>query len=275
MFSNYKIIYSDLDGTFLDHETYSYDDSVPTFHLLTEKKIPVVFSSSKTLAELESLWEELPGHAPFITENGAAIFIPDGFFEFPVHESRIHSQFKVIELGTAYPKLLKILRKLEADFPGKLKGFCDMTADELASDSGLTVDSARKAKKREYSEVFTLIRFTPDLENAIIKKIKQYGFKCSRGGRYYQLHGDNNKGSAVRALNRLFEKAYGPIRTFGVGDSLNDLPLLESVDVPVLVKKHTGHYENKIIKQLPHVRLADDIGPKGWAMAVEEIIAEL
>jgi mannosyl-3-phosphoglycerate phosphatase len=276
MASDHKIIiYSDLDGTFLDHQSYSYDDSFPALQVLTQKGIPVIFCSSKTLAELETLWDDLPGKAPFITENGAAIFIQGDFFKFPVHESRIHSKFKVIELGTNYPKLLEVFRSLKADFPGKLKGFCDMTVDELAADSGLTAENARKAKKRGYSEVFKIVGSDNDLEKGIVNKVEHYGLKCSKGGRYYHLHGDNDKGSAVKALNRLFKKAHGRIRSFGIGDSLNDLPMLESVDVPVLVKKNTGYHEKKIIEYLPHVRLADGIGPRGWALAAGEIMAEL
>ena len=62
--------------------------------------------------------------------------------------------------------------------------------------------------------------------------------------------------------------------TVGIGDSLNDFGFLKLVDVPVLVKKNTGAYEKKIIERLPHVRLADDIGPKGWTRAVKKILRE-
>jgi mannosyl-3-phosphoglycerate phosphatase len=276
MLSEHKIIvYSDLDGTFLDHKSYSYAESLPALKLLTEKGIPVVFCSSKTQMELETIWEELPGKGPFITENGAAIYVPVDFFDFQIHESRIKNLFKVIEMGFSYDQVLECFRTLQVDFPEKLIGFSNMTEEELATDSGLSVHNARLAKQREYSEVFKFIDFDPKNKNFILKKIEEYGFQWSKGGRYYHLHGQYDKGKALTVLNLLFEKAYGRIRTFGVGDSLNDLALLGSVDVPVLVKKHTGHYEKKIIKQLPHVRLADGIGPKGWTLAVEEIIAEL
>ena len=62
--------------------------------------------------------------------------------------------------------------------------------------------------------------------------------------------------------------------TMGIGDSLNDLPLLEAVDTPVLVKKSTGTYDAHILERLPHARLAGDIGPKGWSMAVKRIIRD-
>ena len=48
---------------------------------------------------------------------------------------------------------------------------------------------------------------------------------------------DNDKGKAVRALKELYSEKFLEIKTIGLGDSLNDLPMLEAVDVPVLVKR--------------------------------------
>jgi predicted mannosyl-3-phosphoglycerate phosphatase (HAD superfamily) len=83
------IVYSDLDGTFLDHRTYSCADSLNAFHLLTGHGVPIVFCSSKTRAEIETILEELPVKNPFIIENGAAIYVPLDFFQFPIHQTQI------------------------------------------------------------------------------------------------------------------------------------------------------------------------------------------
>jgi mannosyl-3-phosphoglycerate phosphatase len=268
------VIYSDLDGTFLDHHTYSYAESLPALHMLEEKKVPVIFCSSKTRAEFEPLRQELPGNAPFITENGAAIYIPSDFFDFPIQVGRIDESFIVIEMGSPYARLKECFQKLKSEFPGKLIGFSDMTGKEVAAASGLSIHQARLAKQREYSEVFKFTGTDEKTNGRILIKIEEYGFKWSKGGRYFHLHGDNDKGKAVKKLNTLFGRARGRIVTFGIGDSLNDLPLLEIVDVPVLVKKGTGTYDKQVLERLPHVRLADGIGPKGWSLAVKGIIAD-
>ena len=56
----------------------------------------------------------------------------------------------------------------------------------------------------------------------------------------------------------------------GIGDSLNDLPMLLSVDIPVLVQKPGGVWEEI---NVPYLYRVDGIGPEGWARAVEKIIS--
>lgn len=269
------VVYSDLDGTFLDHRTYSFAESLPALRRLVGKGVPVVFCSSKTQAEIETLWEKLPGKSPFIAENGAAVVVPKGFFPFPIHETRVRDRFRIIELGEPYEQVIARFRRLKGQFPGTLKGFSDMTDEEVALDTGLSIDGARRARNRQYSEVFKITDGNPAAERLVVDKIKEFGYRCSKGGRYYHLHGRSDKGLAVRALNRLFEKAHGPITTVGIGDSLNDLPMLAAADRPVLVRKPGGRHDREVMDLLPGVRPVDGIGPKGWALIAEEIAVGL
>jgi mannosyl-3-phosphoglycerate phosphatase len=59
--------------------------------------------------------------------------------------------------------------------------------------------------------------------------------------------------------------------TIGLGDSLNDLPLLESVDIPVLMGNKDGSCEQSIEEKL-EVRRAEGIGPRAWNRAVLDLI---
>jgi len=269
------VIYSDLDGTFLDHSSYSYSQSLPAFRRLIQKSIPVIFCSSKTRLEMELLWKEISARDPFITENGGSIYIPVHYFPFPIPGASRHDVFEGIGLGIPYGELLQIYRKLQETFPGHLMGFSDMSTKQIAENSGLTLNAARLAKQREFSVVFQIIDADFDMINQIIDKIKEYGLGCTRGGRYYHLHGDHDKGSAVRFLNELFRKIYDPFFTIGIGDSMNDLPLLKAVDQPVLVKKISGRYEDLEVNSLPHICLMNGIGPLGWAEVVNQILADL
>jgi mannosyl-3-phosphoglycerate phosphatase len=270
---NQLIIYSDLDGTFLDHQTYSCDDSVGAFRLLTDHGVPIIFCSSKTRAEIEILLEKLPGKNPFIIENGAAICIPHHFFQFAISEAKIHDRYHIIELGTPYNQVIQHFHRLQEQFPKALMGFSDMTIAEVSFDAGLSIDQAKYAKQREYSEVFKFIDHNSEIKGRVIKLIEAYGFMCMQGGRYYHLHGRHDKGHAVKILNRLFEKAHGRIMTVAIGDSLNDLPMLAVVDKPALVKKIDGSHDQEIRHRLPHVYFSDGIGPKGWSLTVKEITA--
>ena len=46
------IIFSDLDGTLLDHHTYSFENAQPALDLVKKNNIPLILVSSKTRMEM-------------------------------------------------------------------------------------------------------------------------------------------------------------------------------------------------------------------------------
>ena len=47
------IVFTDLDGTLIDHNTYSYESAIISLNLLKEHNIPLIFCTSKTRTEIE------------------------------------------------------------------------------------------------------------------------------------------------------------------------------------------------------------------------------
>jgi mannosyl-3-phosphoglycerate phosphatase len=85
--------------------------------------------------------------------------------------------------------------------------------------------------------------------------------------------GENDKGAAVRQLKAWFRSSCGPrVRFAGLGDSPNDIPLLRAVDVPILVARPSGHYDQETYTAVPRVRRAGGVGPEGWNRAVLRLI---
>jgi len=68
------IIFTDLDGTLLHPQTYSFDAAMPALKLIKEKDIPLILCSSKTRAEIEVYRKKLDNQHPFVSENGGGIF---------------------------------------------------------------------------------------------------------------------------------------------------------------------------------------------------------
>ena len=98
------LVITDLDGTLLDSETYSFDEALPAIRHIQTHNIPLILCSSKTRAEIETYRKQLDNGHPFISENGGGIFIPHGYFAAPVTGEEIDG-YQVIVLGTPYQEV--------------------------------------------------------------------------------------------------------------------------------------------------------------------------
>ena len=255
------IIFTDMDGTLIDHNTYSYEAALPALEQIRTNNIPLIFCTSKTRAELEIYCRRLDMYHPFISENGGAIFIPKDYFNFTYQYDKELDTYNVIELGTRYDILEKQLKEMCLEAECRVIGFGDMDIAQLCDDTGLDIESAALAKRRDYDEAFRVLSSPPKaqvLEQEIIKR----GLNFTKGGRYYHIMGNNDKGMAVCILTDLFRKIWPDITTIGLGDSLNDLPMLKAVDIPILVQKPDGTYDPSISD--PSIKHGDGIGPQGW-----------
>ena len=262
------VVFTDLDGTLLDHSSYSFEAARPALEDLRARRIPVVFCTSKTRAEVEEIRPRLRNHDPFVVENGGAALIPAGYFPFAVPAGRKSRRYTVIEFGVPYATLRQALSRIRTEIGGGLRGFGDMTAEEVARLCNFSRREAELAQSREYDEPVVIEgKVTAGDFTAAAARL---GLRTIRGARFFHLTGENHKGRAVRALRALYDRDRGPVRTIGLGDSLNDLPLLESVDVPVLVQKPDCAYDPDIT--LPGLVRAPGAGPAGWNAAVRELI---
>lgn len=227
------VIFSDIDGTFLD-EQYSYASTKPIVDKLLALGTSIVFNSSKTKAEIEFYRKEIGLAEPFISENGAAIFIPKNYFPFAYPCNQTEG-YCVIELGIPYKELRVKLGIIKKKTGGKIVGFGDMTPEELAEDTGLMLHLALLAKERDYDEPFKILDGD---KFSVLDAIAAEGLHCVLGGgRYFHLTGANDKGAATRILSRLYSQAFDTVETYAVGDGPNDLPMLKVVDKPFFIEK--------------------------------------
>lgn len=155
------VIFTDLDATLLDHETYSFQPARPVLKKLKKMGVPVVLCTSKTRSETEAIATKLGLNHPFIVENGGAIFIPEGYFADSLFKKAGISivkkgKYRVIQLGTPYRRLRSIFKAIRKAVGIRMLGFGDLCPGEIAAVSGLSRKEAERAARREYDEPFFL-----------------------------------------------------------------------------------------------------------------------
>lgn len=230
-----RVIFADLDGTFLN-DKYDYSETKPIVNQLSALGGSVVFCSSKTRTEIEFYRKAVGINEPFIAENGGVVFIPENYFPFSYACTKT-SCYKVIRLGAPYGILRQKMAEIKEKTAATIIGFGDMTLEELARDTGLPLNLAKLAQKREQDEPFRILKGD---KSHILKAIKHEGLRCTEGGRYFHLTGNTDKGKAIAVLKNLYCQMFGRVETLGVGDGPNDLSMLKVVDKPFFIKKKAG-----------------------------------
>ena len=182
----------------------------------------------------------------------------------------------VIEFGIPYSELRHRLslaldaacRQIEGN--PKLGGisinsFGDMSAEDIAKETGLSLKMASFAKQREYSETLKIEGSQRAIET-LRNEIGKVGLLCVHGGKFYSVTGGNDKGKAVKVLLEIYKLNYGNVISFGVGDGIDDLSLLMNVDHPMLVQGVDKRWQKLNIRNLQRVK---GVGPEGWSCAME------
>lgn len=265
----YPVIFTDLDGTLLDHHSYSAKPADELVNRLNRRSLAEIIPvTSKTHAELLWLKQELP--LPFslcVTENGSVIHGPEDYLQT---ENRPSGK---ITLGIAYPAILDQIGKLPASLRRHFTGFAEMSVEAVVDATGLAFDDAKRAKDRQATEPFLWSGTAMELE-ALEDIVGNAGLRIQRGGRFYHLTGHATKEQAMdRIVKTIAEQRPDfEIISIALGDGPNDLAMIEAAHFGVIMPNPEGV---TIESTKPQVRTAPLPGPEGWAIAVTEILAEL
>jgi mannosyl-3-phosphoglycerate phosphatase len=255
------VVFTDLDGTLLDHHTYSFAPARPALLELRRLGVPLVFCTSKTRAEVVPLRRRLRNAHPFIVENGGGIVIPRGYFGSGT-PSRIQLGLPYAEISTALDDLARRSRV-------RVRGFHQLTARQIAAATGLPLAEARLAKKREYDEPFWFVGASPAARARLLRLARASGLELTTGGRFWHLFSGSDKGLAVRRLRALYRQSTArPLRTLALGDAENDLPMLRAANRAVLLPRPDGSFDRAVLRSLPRVVRGIAPGPTGWNEAV-------
>jgi mannosyl-3-phosphoglycerate phosphatase len=270
------VLFSDIDGTLIDIFTGQFNTTVKFVNQLKEYGIPLVLCSSKTEAEQIELRRMANLSDPFIVENGGAVFIPLGYFEsIPNYDAKYSvietGNFQIIELGTPASQIRSALQKIRASSQFKFKSLSDLSIDEISIVTKMPADAVSRMIQRKYGETIVEIK-NYDLPR-FVTKVQDFGLKVIFGGRFFDITGGNDKGTAVKILVDLYRRKYGgEVVFFGIGDSKNDESMLKFVDFPMLVQRPDGTWHDLKIAGLDKL---NGIGPDGWILGFSKIIKYL
>ena len=264
------IVFSDLDGTLLDADDYSFAAAQPGLDLLRRRKIPLIPCTSKTYKEVIEIRRQLGLSHPFIIENGSAVIFPREAFENLPESALVLDEYVVFSLGKPYDETVRFLHKLKAHFHLNLRGFSEMNLEEISRLTNMEKEQAALAAERLFSEPFIAPEKIENF-NALREFAVKHGFRLLRGNRFYHLLGQSDKGLAVKKAIELYQASgFQRLRSLGLGDSPNDFEMFLQVDQPVLIKRPSGDYAET--GPVGSMFYSQKTGPRGWTEAVFHFI---
>ena len=222
------VIFSGLDGRFLDYHSYAFGEPLSAFHECLSAAVPIIFCSSKTRAEIQPLLRELGGPGPLIPDNGGAVF-PRSYFPFPFDFHFGVNGYGVILLGSRYAALTLTLDALSRGLRIPIRAVHQMTPLQIAEETGFADSKAELAWVREYDEPFTFCKGTTRDVDRLQRAVELLGLRCTTGGQRWHSCAEPDGEYDPAVLHALPGVQRSPLPgprgwTVSVGHLLADLP---------------------------------------------------
>lgn len=248
------IVFTDLDGTLLDHDSYSHAAALPALAALKARGVPVVLASSKTAAEIAPLREELGLEGcPAIAENGAGVL--------PAFAAAQGA-------GGDYARLRAVLDGLPRALRRCYQGFGDWDDAEVSARTGLPLAQAGLARQRGFSEPGV---WSGDAAGkaAFLAALAARGVLARQGGRYLTLSFGGTKADRMAGI----VAGYGAPITVALGDAPNDIEMLQAADIGIVIANPhgdalpvlRGEAEGRILR-------SSKFGPEGWNEMIQRVV---
>lgn len=266
--TNPIVIFTDLDGTLLDHDSYSYAAAEPCLNFIREHNIPLIFTSSKTAVELEDLCKQINFYHPFIAENGGLLAIPESYFSEMQAKTTCYSKYVI---GKTRSDIGLALDTLTSSYI--FKSFNNMSIEELISHTGLNQRQALYANQRDCTEpLLWLDKDTKLLDFA--NKLEKYELRLISGGRFHHVMGIHDKATTMTLLIKHYEKYWNKnLTSIALGDSPNDYQMLRVADYGIAI--HNPHAPKMCVDNHANLICAIKPGPQGWNDTLLALLTEL
>ncbi len=268
------LIFTDLDGSLLDHYSYSFEPATALLKKLKARNFPVIPNTSKTRAELLVLRQNLGNSDPFIVENGAAVYMPEDIKFTDAAELPLSDGYRCKTFCLSRRNWLEKIGLLPPDLQSKFHGFSNMSIEELASATGLSVQNAELAMAREFNEPGTW-KGTETEKRLFIKQLEKLEAVILAGGRFLHVGGKTDKSSAMNWLVQLYRQQFPEkqILSLALGDSGNDKDMLENSDLSVVIKSPV-HAFPELVKT-KQTYYTEHEGPAGWVEGLTHYLHQL
>lgn len=262
MAEQWRRIYTDLDGTLLDHHTYDWKPASAALSRCRASDIPVIPSTSKTADEVEDWIRrlDLPGYG--IAENGGIVLLPQAHDYWRSHAPDWEGDLCYGLLMTRpYGAVCQWIDAVRRAHGFACTGFHDVDVTTVMAWTGLDAEAAAQAMQRQSGEALVW-EDTDQALDQLRGLAAADNWVVRRGGRFVHVGDAVSKASAMQWLESHLPE---PGMVLALGDSENDREMLEAADMAVVIRNDHGR---PVALERSDALYSQASGPQGWADAV-------
>ncbi|HYV98533.1 MAG TPA: hypothetical protein VE967_13845 [Gemmatimonadaceae bacterium] len=249
------IIFSDLDGTFLDDRLRPAMDRA-AFAAVT-REYRVIWVSSRTAEDISDLQRELASSDDAIGESGAVVLTGSRELAESLGFAEPLGDRWVARVGEARATVVQSIADAFRMHLAPLHAIAHPPAGVIAAPGSYVAHDHRRAS--------VLLAASDDHDSAVshaFDSLRATGFSVAAGGRWVTVVRGTDKGRAVRAwLRATFGDGPRP-RVIGIGNAASDAQLLEAADLRFVIRHESGH--DAALARLPRVTLLERMETDGW-----------
>lgn len=265
------VIFTDLDGTLLDHEDYSFAAAKSMLAKLAASNISIIPNTSKTRAEVLILREKMALSGPFIVENGAAIYLPLSYFANIPAGLEEHEGYWRYAFASPREKWLNLLQSVDSQFSPLFRHFATMTVEQVCAATGLDKSAAQLAQQREFGEPIEWLG-NAEQKQQFLQALTNLGASPVEGGRFIHLKDQCDKAHAMNWLMQQLKQQQAEYNWVSValGDGQNDVAMLEAADYPIRIASPVNPLPS--LNTQKTVITSELAGPAGWSECLHKLI---
>ncbi len=265
------LVITDLDSSLLN-EDYSFMEAWGVIRQLKLLGFPIIFNSSKTMAEMQVLAGEMGLNLPMVAENGGVLCFPNcaPWMSYGDGEGGAYTmKFP----GLDRERILLVARQLREQKGYQFVGYGDWTSRDVMEHTGLDEVAAELSLERVATEPI----IWNDSEEAwaeFEQGLREKGIRALRGGRFVHLMGSSDKADGLRSMHAIMKEQEPETEwmTVALGDSQNDLEMLNVADIAVVIPRGD---EVELNPSAPEVIRPSKQAAAGWAEAIQSILTRI
>lgn len=169
--------------------------------------IPAVWVTARSRGQMDDPRRKLGHEHPFITEEGCAVCLPEGYFHLRPAKTVRLGRFTCIPIAEPQPAARDALDLLAEETGVSVVTLRSLSARQVMQNSGLPLQDADLARQRDFDELFFFAGATEQDIDRFVEEGRRRNLQLRQHGALWSLAAGANLGMCIRELSKLYERA--------------------------------------------------------------------